>query len=90
MAGINETCSFNQQCEEVVPQTECRNERCVCLYEMVAGLNEEGRVVCKGIWSLLPSLVEVLIVFYEASRGAAARGVTVKSTDCGFNPHSRR
>ena len=26
----------------------------------------------------------------EASRGAAARGVTVKPTGCGFDPHSRR
>ena len=26
----------------------------------------------------------------EAGRGAAARGVTVKPTGCGFNPHSRR
>ena len=26
----------------------------------------------------------------EASRGAAARAVTVKPTGCGFNPHSRR
>ena len=26
----------------------------------------------------------------EAGRGAAARGVTVKPTGCGFDPHSRR
>ena len=26
---------------------------------------------------------------FEASRGAAARGVTVKPTACGFDPHSR-
>ena len=26
----------------------------------------------------------------EASRGAAARGVTVTTTGCGFDPHSRR
>ena len=26
----------------------------------------------------------------EASRGAAARGVTVKPTGCGFDPHTRR
>ena len=26
----------------------------------------------------------------EASRGAAARSVTIKSTGCGFGPHSRR
>ena len=33
------------------------------------------------------------ILFYidtkEASRGAAARGVTAKPTGCGFDPHSR-
>ena len=28
--------------------------------------------------------------FIEASRGAAARGVSVKLTGCGFDPHSRR
>ena len=27
---------------------------------------------------------------HEAGRGAAARGVTVKPTSCGFGPHSRR
>ena len=27
---------------------------------------------------------------YEANRGAVARSVTVKSTGCGFDPHSRR
>ena len=27
---------------------------------------------------------------FEASGGAVARGVTVKPTGCGFNPHSRR
>ena len=26
----------------------------------------------------------------EASRGASARGVTAKSTGCGFDPHSRK
>ena len=28
--------------------------------------------------------------FSEASRGAGAQSVTVKSTGCGFDPHSRR
>ena len=27
---------------------------------------------------------------YEATRGAAARSMTVKPTGCGFDPHSRR
>ena len=29
-------------------------------------------------------------VTFEASRGAVARGVTVKPIGCGFDPHSRR
>ena len=28
--------------------------------------------------------------YFEAGRGAAAQGVTVKPTGCGFDPHSRR
>ena len=28
--------------------------------------------------------------FFAVSRGAAAQSVTVKPTDCGFDPHSRR
>ena len=28
--------------------------------------------------------------WFEAGRGAAARGVTAKPTGCGFDPHSRR
>ena len=31
-----------------------------------------------------------LLLVFEAGRGAAARGVTVKSTGCGFDPYSRR
>ncbi|CAH0729168.1 unnamed protein product, partial [Brenthis ino] len=68
VAGINETCIFNEQCEEVVPQTECRNDRCVCLYEMVAGLNDEGRIECKAvkqieepIRTLDPAMIGVLV-----------------------------
>ena len=30
------------------------------------------------------------VAHIEASRGAAAQGVTVKPTGCGFDPHSRR
>ena len=29
-------------------------------------------------------------IIFEASRGAAARSVTVKPTGCGLDPHSRR
>ena len=32
----------------------------------------------------------VIAIVIEASRGAGAQSVTVKSTSCGFDPHSRR
>ena len=31
-----------------------------------------------------------IIMVFEVSSGAVARGVTVKPTGCGFDPHSRR
>lgn len=48
-AGVNETCGFNEQCEDMVYMTECRNDRCVCKFEMVPETNPDGTVVCKGI-----------------------------------------
>ena len=30
------------------------------------------------------------VIIFEAGRGAAARGVTAKSTGCGFGSHSKR
>ena len=35
-------------------------------------------------------VIIILFYFFEAGRGAAARGVTAKPTGCGFDPHSRR
>ncbi|XP_039750020.1 uncharacterized protein LOC120626542 isoform X1 [Pararge aegeria] len=67
-AGINETCSFNEQCDEIVRMTECRNERCVCLYEMVAELSVDGGFVCnpvkqidEPIRTLDPAMIGVLV-----------------------------
>ena len=35
-------------------------------------------------------VIKIYVFNSEAGRGAAARGVTVNSTGCGFDPHSRR
>ncbi|XP_060801853.1 uncharacterized protein LOC106142831 isoform X2 [Amyelois transitella] len=45
-ASINESCAFNEQCEDVDFKTECRNEKCVCKFEMVPEMNADGVVVC--------------------------------------------
>ena len=36
------------------------------------------------------SRIIILYLTFEASRGAGAQSVTVKSTGCGFDPHSRK
>ena len=41
-----------------------------------------------GILYLLAPIYKLIVS--EASRGAAIRGVIVKPTGCGFDPHSRR
>ena len=43
-----------------------------------------------AIYKILFYLNYKEIYYIEGSRGAAARGVTVKPTGCGFDPHSRR
>ncbi|XP_061377559.1 uncharacterized protein LOC116766827 isoform X2 [Danaus plexippus] len=67
-AGVNETCIFNEQCEEMVFKTECRNDRCVCKYEMVAELTSDGGVVCNPVkqveestQTLDPAMIGVLV-----------------------------
>ncbi|KAG7308005.1 hypothetical protein JYU34_006636 [Plutella xylostella] len=67
-AGINETCMFNEQCEDVVFKTECRNERCVCKYEMIAEAAEDGTIMCvpekqieESTKTLDPAMIGVLV-----------------------------
>lgn len=48
VAAVNESCTFNEQCEAFNFQTECRDGRCICRYEMSPVFNKEGRVECKG------------------------------------------
>ncbi|XP_072939606.1 uncharacterized protein jus isoform X2 [Epargyreus clarus] len=67
-AGINETCSFNAQCEDVVMKTECRNDRCACKYEMIAEVTVDGGIVCnpekqieESTRTLDPAMIGVLV-----------------------------
>ena len=53
------------------------------------------RVTVTGLCLFATIASVILIILYliyqiEASRGAAAQSVTVKPTNCGFDPHSRR
>ncbi|CAG5052754.1 unnamed protein product [Parnassius apollo] len=67
-AGINESCMFNQQCEATVIKTHCRNERCVCMYEMVPEVTATGEIICKSqkyveesTRTLDPAMIGVLV-----------------------------
>lgn len=47
-AAINESCFFNEQCEAIFFQTECRDGRCICRFEMSPIWGKDGSVECKG------------------------------------------
>ncbi|XP_075154271.1 EB domain-containing julius seizure protein isoform X2 [Haematobia irritans] len=47
-AAVNESCFFNEQCESKYPQTECRDGRCVCRFDMTPIWLKDGTVECKG------------------------------------------
>ncbi|XP_067617417.1 uncharacterized protein jus isoform X2 [Eurosta solidaginis] len=47
-AAVNESCFFNEQCEVKHYQTECRDGRCTCRYEMQPFWGKDGTVECKG------------------------------------------
>ncbi|CAH0605621.1 unnamed protein product [Chrysodeixis includens] len=67
-ASINETCMFNEQCEDVYFKTECRNERCACKFEMVPEVTVDGAVICTSVKpveestkTLDPAMIGVLV-----------------------------
>ncbi|KAL0832515.1 hypothetical protein ABMA28_000729 [Loxostege sticticalis] len=67
-AGINQTCGFNEQCEEADFKTECRNERCVCKFEMVPTETVDGGIVCtpekrveESTKTLDPAMIGILV-----------------------------
>lgn len=58
-AAINDTCYFNEQCEAVSFQTECRDRKCICRFEMTPIVNKDGSIGCqsKSSWTPLDWLV---------------------------------
>uniref|UniRef100_A0ABD2VV76 EB domain-containing protein n=1 Tax=Trichogramma kaykai TaxID=54128 RepID=A0ABD2VV76_9HYME len=45
-ANINESCFFTEQCEVTVAQTECRDGRCICIFEKIPVQNKDGSIQC--------------------------------------------
>ncbi|XP_076655647.1 EB domain-containing julius seizure protein isoform X4 [Halictus rubicundus] len=44
--NVNESCFFNEQCEAKVSQTECRDGRCICIFEKIPMTQPDGVTVC--------------------------------------------
>lgn len=47
-AAINESCFFNEQCEATMVKTECKDNRCVCRFELTPNFKSDGTVDCIG------------------------------------------
>ncbi|KOC69907.1 hypothetical protein WH47_08168 [Habropoda laboriosa] len=45
-ANVNESCFFHEQCEARVSQTECRDGRCICIFEKIPVTQADGVIVC--------------------------------------------
>ncbi|XP_071864249.1 EB domain-containing julius seizure protein isoform X2 [Bombus fervidus] len=44
--NVNESCFFHEQCEARVIQTECRDGRCICIFEKIPVTQSDGSIVC--------------------------------------------
>ncbi|XP_003694273.1 uncharacterized protein LOC100866038 isoform X2 [Apis florea] len=44
--NVNESCFFHEQCEARVSQTECRDNRCICIFEKIPVTQPDGMIVC--------------------------------------------
>lgn len=51
-SSVNESCFFNEQCEAFNFQTECRDGKCICRFEMSPIVNKDGTIECKGNFTI--------------------------------------
>lgn len=47
-AQVNESCFFSEQCEMMTAQTECRDYRCICMFEMNPIVKPDGTYECRA------------------------------------------
>ncbi|KAL7022733.1 hypothetical protein ACKWTF_012363 [Chironomus riparius] len=68
--SVNESCFFNEQCETSIPQTECRDGRCICRFDKMPILKKDGSIECMAIKQdapappsqINPTMIFILIV----------------------------
>ncbi|XP_011305934.1 uncharacterized protein jus isoform X4 [Fopius arisanus] len=46
--NVNESCFFTEQCELKVPQTECRDGRCICIFQKIPVMQPNGIIECQA------------------------------------------
>ncbi|XP_070157155.1 uncharacterized protein Jus isoform X2 [Polyergus mexicanus] len=66
-ANVNESCFFHEQCERRVRETECRDGRCICLFEKIPMVQPDG-IICvaevkepTSIRYIDPAMIGVLV-----------------------------
>ncbi|XP_014468951.1 PREDICTED: uncharacterized protein LOC106741432 isoform X2 [Dinoponera quadriceps] len=67
-ANVNESCFFHEQCEARVSQTECRDGRCICMFEKVPMTQPDGAITCvaevkepTSVQYIDPAMIGVLV-----------------------------
>lgn len=45
---VNESCIFTEQCEDAIPETECRDGRCICRFDKTPVTKKDGSIECLG------------------------------------------
>lgn len=63
--SVNESCFFNEQCEDSTPETECRDGRCICRFDKTPISKNDGSVECTGETVSAPATSEnIFMEFY--------------------------
>ncbi|KAF7286219.1 hypothetical protein GWI33_006907 [Rhynchophorus ferrugineus] len=71
-AKINESCTFNEQCETIYYLTECKESVCSCRYQLVPALKADGTVECIPVTPTIsgqeryvdPAMIGILVAMF--------------------------
>ncbi|CAH1126034.1 unnamed protein product [Ceutorhynchus assimilis] len=70
-AKVNETCFFNEQCEKEYYMTECKDGVCVCRFQRLAILKEDGSIDCIPVANTVisqryidPAMIGILVAMF--------------------------
>jgi hypothetical protein len=46
--SVNESCIFNEQCEDMTPETACMDGKCICRFDKTPVLKKDNSIECIG------------------------------------------